>query len=600
VSATRRDARGLLLANRSARVALVQLVAARAARLRLEVLVTEPSRPWLSCCVLLVTACGAGDDRLDPRDLELRDLLGVAPEIAGAWDHDQRAAARHVIDAGLHPPPAPPGRAALGADPAFERSETGGRAPRGIDRRLAKALASIDADRARHHAGALGVVDVAVGASGVVATPHLAALEPHATPPLDLQLRGWDGQPGLSQLPARGMDVLATLASDAGHRGGPITVAPVPGLAVVAGYLPATASEPARLVVNPVVLAALEPRDPPAAERAQRPVATAPAATASPAGAASTAANAAGNPYSFYGSVAECAAAQRARCDACLAGGSCTAITNLGDGKAECTQLTANGGRGDYLICINLALAIDAVAACAASSAPSCQRDTHASESISSLEANAGFLDDPACAAPLDACLATLYGASSGGYPGPGSDAGGAPPPRNTSIGCGDSVHGDPNCDASPDCELDGPSCDAPYDGTCSDSSEQSGCSDAGGDGGDGGGGGDSCSGDSGDSGDSCSSGDSSSCDSGSGGDCSSDSGGDCSSDSGGDCSGDSGGDCSAAGRRGRTGAGLPVAIAWALLPIPFATIARRRAERRRARAESDAEPADAEGPGAP
>jgi hypothetical protein len=315
------------------------------------------------------------------------------------------------------------------------------------------------------------------------------------------------------------------------------------------------------------------------------------------------AASAAGNPYSFYGSVAECAAAQRDRCDACLAGGPCPAITNAPSGNAECMQLTDNGGRGEFLICINLALAIDAVASCAATGAPSCPRDTGASVSLSSLEANAEFLDDPACAAPLDACLASLYGASSAGFPGPGSGGSGSPRPRSTSLDCGDSFSGDPNCDDTPDCELDGPSCDAPYDGTCADSNEQSGCSDSGG--GDGGGGGDCSSGDggggdcsssSGGGGGDCSSGNGGGdCGGGGGGDCSGGGGGDCSGGGGGDCGG-GGGDCNVAGHRGSPGAGLPVAIAWALLPIPFAVIARRRAERRRARAEYDAEPPDADG----
>jgi hypothetical protein len=330
------------------------------------------------------------------------------------------------------------------------------------------------------------------------------------------------------------------------------------------------------------------------------------AASASPAAAANTA----GNPYSFYGSVAECAAAQRDRCAACSATGACTAITDLGDGRGECARLTASGGRGEYLICINLALAIDAVASCAARSAPSCSRDTAASESIAKLEANAEFLDAAACAAPLDACLASLYGAPGPGFPGPGSGGAGSPRPRHTSISCDDSWRDNPNCDDVPDCELDVTSCDAPYDGTCSDSSEQSGCSDSeadgdggdcsGGDGAGGDAGGDSCSSDSGgDGGDCSSSGDGGDCSGGDGGDCSGGGGGgdcsgggggDCSGGGGGDCGGGGGGDCNVAGGRGRTGVGLPVAIAWALLPLPFATIVRRRAERRRARAEYDAE----------
>jgi hypothetical protein len=549
--------------------------------------VTETSRLLMSCCALLVTACGAGDDRLDPGDLELRDLLGISPEVAGSWDPGQRVAARHVIEAGLHRIQAPPGHAALGKDPAF-------------DRRIAQALAAVDVDRARHHAGALGVVDVAVGTSGVVATPHAATLEPHATPPLDLQLRGWSTEASPGRLPARGMAVLATLATDAGHRGGPIVVTPVPRLAVVAGYLPATTSAPAQLVVNPVVLAALDSRDPgdphdpgdATVERNQGPAPTAAPAAATPptleAPAAAASATAAANPYSFYGSVAECAAAQHERCDACLAHASCTAITHLGDGNAECTQLAANAGRGEYLICINLALAIDAVASCTASGAPSCPRDPRASESIATLENNARFLDDTACAGPLDACLARLYGPPRGGFPGPGSGGGDSPPPRNTSIDCGDSCSGDSNCDASPGCDLDGPSCEVWYDSTCEDSNEQSGCDDSGGGGG---AGADSCSGDSEDS---CGSADNTACDSsdsggcdggGDSGGCDGGGGGDCGGGGGGDCGGGGGGDCNVAGSRGRAGVSLPIAVVWALLPLPFAVLVRLRADRRRARA---------------
>ncbi|HMG53792.1 MAG TPA: hypothetical protein VK601_09920, partial [Kofleriaceae bacterium] len=319
----------------------------------------------MACSALLITACGAGDNRLDPGDLELRDLLGIAPELAGSWDRDQRSAARHVIEAGLRETRGSPSHAALGDDPA-------------LDRRIAAALASADADRARHRDAALGVVDLAVGARGLVATPHPATLEPRATPApasepasdpasepeSEIELRGWDSEPSYGRLPARGMAVLAALARDAGHRGGPIVVAPAPQLAVAAGYVPATATAPARLVVNPVVLAALEPREAEAGAAGSRPTVArtqrAAAATAAAAAAAERpTANAAGNPYSFYGSVAECAAAQRDRCEACTTDRSCTAITDARDGNAECEQLAASAGRGYYLICIDLAIAID-------------------------------------------------------------------------------------------------------------------------------------------------------------------------------------------------------------------------------------------------
>src|SRR6185503_12642036 len=59
--------------------------------------------------VLAVIAAGAcaGDSTVDPGDLELRDLLGISPEIASSWNADQRAAARRVLIAGLSADDAP-------------------------------------------------------------------------------------------------------------------------------------------------------------------------------------------------------------------------------------------------------------------------------------------------------------------------------------------------------------------------------------------------------------------------------------------------------------------------------------------------------------
>lgn len=314
------------------------------------------------------------------------------------------------------------------------------------------------------------------------------------------------------------------------------------------------------------------------------------------------AADGAGNPYTFYGSIAECASAQRARCEACVADHSCAAITDASDGNAECMTLGDSNGRGYFLICIDLALAIDAVASCTQAGAPSCPRDTHASESLASLGRNADFLDDAACGGALDHCLAELYGAPKGDFPGPGSGSGTAPP-RHTSIDCGDACSdADTNCDADPDCELDGPSCDDSEStgGACADSNEQSGCSDSGGGGG----------GCSGDSEDACGADNSSGCDNGDcggggggGGDCGGGGGGgDCGGGGGGDCSGGGGdcggggGDCNIAGKPGRGARGrVSPTVLWAFLPLPFAVLARRRALRRRAAAEPVADDAPGE-----
>jgi hypothetical protein len=459
----------------------------------------------LLCCVL--GAC-AGDNRLDPSQLELRDVLGIAPETAMTWDRDQRASARHVIDAAMH------------------ETAVAIHAPLGGDRNVPGALAAADADREDHHQPALGVVALALQPAELQATVHPSTLAARATPAIELELSGWSEHPGWASLPARGLDVLAKIASDAGHREGPIIAIPAAQLPVIAAYLPGT---PAHLLVNPVVLASLEP---------VTGVAAAPIAIAD---------DPVGNPYTFYSSVAECAAAQQARCDACVPNHSCAPITEHGDGTAQCQQLAADDGRGYSLVCINFALAIDSVASCAAATAPSCPIDRNAELSLTT---NADFLDRTECAGPLDRCLAEHSGATT---PAP------TPTPDN-SLDCSDSA-----CAASPNCDdagCDGGSCDDTGDDGCSDDSGDSSCDS--GDGGD-------CGGDSG--------GD---CGGDSGGGCSGDSGGDCAGDSGGDCSGGGGDDCNAGGHRRRDRREPHHGYLWACLPLPFAVIARRRAARRR------------------
>jgi hypothetical protein len=473
--------------------------------------------PWgqrvLLSCVLVASAC-VGDNRVDPSQLELRDVLGMAPETAMAWDPEQRASARKVIDAAMHEAP-PPVHASLGK---------GGS--------VANALAVADAGRAKQKLAAMGVVELAVDRDELQATPRVSTLAPHATSPIDLELAGWD-RPGWLQLPTRGLDVLTTIARDAGHRGGPIIVTPAPQLAVIAGYLPATAASAAHLLVNPVVLASLEP------------VARTAAPPKNGTGPHVVASDPIGNPYNFYSSVGECAAAQQLRCEACLPTNTCTPISGSGDGDAECAQLAEAQGRGYSLVCINFALALDSVSSCTTSTAPSCPFDPHASESLVALQENSDFLDRPECAGPLDRCLANAFG------PAPTSST---TPPRNSSTDCSDSA-----CEASPNCDDNG--CDD--GGSCDDSGGSTGADDG-------------CSGDDSSSGCSDCSGDSS------GGDCGGDSGGDCSGGGGDDCSGGGGDDCDAGGHHRHTDHGY----LWACLPLPFAIIARRRADRRRAKRE--------------
>ena len=175
--------------------------------------------------VCVVAACGAGDNRIDPGDLELRDLLGVAPEVAQHWDPSQRASARRVIVAGLHDAAEP-----LHVDADGEA--TG-------DDRIVRALAALDARRFADGDGALGVVEVELAANDVVAIGRLGptartAIETSAGPTLELQLDRWDAWP---QLPGRGLGVLAAIAIDLGHSAhAPLVVAPAARMPAIAAY----------------------------------------------------------------------------------------------------------------------------------------------------------------------------------------------------------------------------------------------------------------------------------------------------------------------------------------------------------------------------
>jgi hypothetical protein len=604
---------------------------------------------------IAVAGCAAGDNRVDPADLALRDLLGMSPDAALGWNTAQRAAARAILGEGL--------RAVAEPDPAATAAELDDRSGSlagfaALDDRVARSLALRDARRAAAGADPIGLVRVAVDARDLALTARLAptaaaairagpaarataAGDATGAAPATVELwlaDAWDQERTWGILPGRGLALLSALAIDAGDANGPVIVVPAPRLAVIAAYIaPGDGAQP-RLAVNPIVLAALEPepsdpaafalidREPgPSAEAADhraRPPAVGPTPTASTGG----------NPYSFYGSVEECASAQRTRCAACLNGTACTPITDAADATTECTALDADAGRGYFLLCINLSLAITSVERCTGAAAPACPRDHHAADSLTTLDNNAEFLADAACADALATCLAKIYGAPD--EPFPGLDGGTPPsdPPRSTVVSCGDACDSkNTSCDASPSFDCSGPSCNNSLscDNECSSSNDQSGCggncnacNSGSGDGGGGGG----CSSDSSSSGDSCGGGGCSSgsgsggggCSSGSGGGgcssgsgsggggCSSGSGGGCSSGSGGGCGGGGGSSskCSAAGTDPGPGLAFALSASWGLLPVPFAALIRRRA-RRRARANRDddatrSEPASADPPDAP
>jgi hypothetical protein len=552
------------------------------------------SRVVAACAIWIAGACGTGDTRVDPGDLELRDLLGLAPEVAHRWDAEQRAAARRVLVAGL--------------DGSGEHGHAELVAGRTVDERVRKTLEAIDVARFAAGDEPLGGVRVELGSTALTAITHKApaaiaaatgATGGHAA---ELELAGEWGP-----LAGRGLDVLAALATDLGHDTGVVVVAPAPRMPAIAGYVPGA---PARLVVNPVLVAALDPHvheltalDPSVARESSPGDPTPPERAADPI--AST-----GNPYSFYGSVAECAYAQRTRCETCLALGTCEAITATASGTEECQTFAADGGRGYFLICINLALAIRSVNDCAAREASSCPRDAESARALGLLEANAHFLEIAGCATGLDTCLAKIYGAPQSPFP--GLDGGMPPPnpPRDIDINCGDSCSdSNANCQFAPTCDCSGPSCSNSLScgGGCASSNSQSGCGgdcgscDSGSSGGTSGG---SCGGSSGSSGGDCGGGD---CGGGScgGGDCS---GGDC---GGGGCGGSSGG-CggSSGGCGGSSGGGcgggsgscntqkrnpsaafaLAISLSWALLPVPIAALVRRRSRRRTRRNDESAD----------
>jgi len=575
-------------------------------------------RIWTCVVSLALAACTAGERRLDPAELEARDLLGVSSQVAAGWDAGERQSARAVLrraweEGGAAEMVALPDGGAGDAEAARE------------------ALAALDARRE-----AAGEPPIIAGAAPAEATGARIARAPIAAiagaeatgperaagAPAIVAVDWWPEEVALVE---RGGPLLAAIARAGGHPAGEeVVVRPAHGQPYGAIYLGRSIG----VLVNPVLLASIDPA--PAGEAAPVPVAVAGAASEPAArpgggrpgaiGARPQAASAGGNPYSFFGSVAECAAFHRLRCEDCLPGGTCEQTSRgAADGNAECEALAAGDGRGYYLYCVNLSLAIATVAECAADEAPGCAQDTGASNQIGELEDNAIFIDDPSCLAGLDACLGEIYGEPEDDFPQPGADAGPdpPPPPRDTDTSCSGS---DTTCDFSPQCDADcSSSCDDVFscDADCNGSGSSGGCDSCGGGGDSGTSGGGGCGGDDGCGGcdDGCGgSGGGGGGGGGSGGGGCDGGGGDCggsgcggSGDCGGDCgSGGSGSGCVVSGaaraqaqagsarpcrRRGGSAAGL-VALVWAIVPLPYLERCRRRARRRqRQRADQGGEP---------
>ena len=347
---------------------------------------------------LLSAACGAADDRVDPGDLALRDLLGVQPQVVAGWDDAQRAAARQVLVAGLAAGPAVALASPLGADEAA------------LVRAVAVGDAALD-DRGQDARG-LVVVSAPRTELLVLAGPRAAALLDGATAPpavaLAVEPRAWP-------CPAAPCDlaVLAALAVDAAPGAPAVRVQPVAQLAVIAALTDGPDGAPT-LLVNPVVTAVGVPIG---ADRA------------GPGGASGVPTGAAGEPAAAvaapppltrgswtYGATRDgCATQVAADCRTCLGGGLCEPVWPSLSGMLACTTLAADEPRSYELVCVNLAVSLADVRACLQDRAPSCAIDADAIDLPAELANNAVFVDDGGCRTALDDCLAQLYGADGDG-----------------------------------------------------------------------------------------------------------------------------------------------------------------------------------------
>lgn len=543
---------------------------------------------WIIALAAAV-GCGSADRGLDLDALSARDVLGVQPQVAMAWDDAQVDQAAEVIAAAaageLDRDSAPLGYA---ADPATA---------------VLASVTEID------HRRSIDGLDAMIYAGAEITGGELRRVVVEAASPggdggdFEIVASGWSGR--LAGLADRDPDHIRAIAVAAGHPvDAPLVIHPAPQEPFAALYI----SGQSRLLLNPVYLATLEP----AAE-------IEPLANRS--GAASRGvidrvqSTAGGNPYSFFGSIAECAADQRLRCDGCAGTGTCDSVTRDGaSGDAECEAFAADNGRGYFLFCANLAAAIATVVDCVADTVPACPINTDAGNLLAALDANAALIDDPMCLEGVDSCLASIYGDPDddfGGVPDPADPPPPPPPPpRRVEFDCSDNQA---DCDFSPQigCSSEGcsagPSCGG-CDGGCEGGGCDSGCDEGNGcdsscDSG-------SCEGASCDGCDSngsgCQTGSCESCDSSEGsgcnGGCDSDSGGcsggsceggscdsgDCggggscgSGDCGGDCGSSGGGSqCSTAGRRTAASWGAPLLAA--LFPLLVIGQLRRRERRRR------------------
>ncbi len=376
---------------------------------------------------LALVACGAADERVDPADLALRDLLGVAPKVAVDWDAEQRLAARQLLADGLVERDAE----AL-ANPA----------PLLDDVQVIGALAAVDLRLLDREHDALGLVMVDHPEAAAQGRPidapvaTAALLGELVTPTLTLELdpQAWP----CAAAPACNLDTLAALAADAAPGATRIRVLPVVQLAVIAALVTDADGVPT-LLVNPIVTAVSEPTS----------------AAVTSAGGGSVPGFVAPvrqrlhvlplitSTWAYGGTIGSCASSVQNDCQVCLTGGACPEIWSGVSGNQACTTLDAQAGQNYSLLCINLAVSLGDVGSCMTRTAPSCGFDTSAILTPAKLSANSNFVGNATCHDALDACLAELYGgtSSASGCDCGGCDCGSCSDKSSTSS-CNDSSNG--------------------------------------------------------------------------------------------------------------------------------------------------------------
>ncbi|MBK9036039.1 MAG: hypothetical protein IPL61_33145 [Myxococcales bacterium] len=382
---------------------------------------------WLS-----IGACGAADTTVDPGDFALRDLLGVAPKVAAAWDDDQRAAARAVL------------ASALRDDEAVELAEVVARAD---DADVVRTLAMTDLRLDDDGHDALGLVALSEpaptrAAVALAAPATTAALrgEPAAAPvAIDVDAQAWPCPRGPCDLAdLRG---LAALATDAAPDAALVRVRPVVQLASVAALVAGADGVPV-LLVNPIVTAlGLGPDAEAAPSPPAGPSLAAPATPLPPPPLVT-------GSWNYGPTLADCAGSVQNECGTCLGGGLCESVWPTISGMDACVLLDADPSRNYALVCINLAVSLADVRACLLDRGSSCGVAATAIDTPAGLDANASFLDTPSCQDDLQICLDQLYGAGMGTG---GSD------------GCG-SCSGCDGCNSSTD------------NGSCNNSNDNSNC----------------------------------------------------------------------------------------------------------------------------